>query len=299
MAGRRTLPSTTALQVLLAVAERGSTSAAAETLAMSQSAVSKQLIGFEKLVGGAAFSRTLHGMVPTELGRIYIEHARTAMKAMEDAALRVARLKPGPRVLRLQVPPIFGDRWLLPRFARFTEAHPDIEVQFTTFVSATQNEAPDGIFRFVERPGADEEATYLFGNDVRLVSAPSYWDKLGNPETVKDVARGVMLEHPQTPFHWSSFVSCLGKPDLKARHTTQFGYYTMVIRAALAGQGMALIPYGLIVEDLATRKLSNPAGLSYRSGYGYWFARPGNMPSSRSMSLFEQWLYAEAEETRD
>lgn len=299
MSGRKQFPSMTALQVLLAVAERGSTSAAAEPVALSQSAVSKQLIGLEDMIGGPAFSRTPNGMVPTELGAIYIEHARTAIKAMEDAALKVARLKPGPRVLRLQVPPIFGDRWLLPRFVQFTEAHPEIEVQFTTFVSSTQTEVPDGMVRFVVKPTDDEEGEYLFGHDVRLVSAPSYWQKLGDPDSIAAASKGVMLEHPQTPFHWPFLAEFNGQAGLEARHTMRFGYYTMVIRAALAGQGMALIPHGLIVEDLAAGRLVNPAGIGYRSEHGYWFTRPRNIPTSQSMLLFKQWVNTEAKMVRD
>ncbi|MFK0386421.1 LysR family transcriptional regulator [Agrobacterium sp. NPDC090273] len=299
VSGRKQFPSMTALQVLLAVAERGSTSAAAEPLALSQSAVSKQLIGLEDIIGGPAFSRTPNGMVPTELGAIYIDHARTAIKAMEDAALKVARLRPGPRVLRLQVPPIFGDRWLLPRFAQFTEAHPEIEVQFTTFVSKAQTEVPDGSVRFVICPGAEEEGAYLFGNDVRLVSAASYWEKLGDHGTIEAVSRGVMLEHPQTPFHWPFFAEANDRKGLEIRHTMRFGYYTMVIRAALAGQGMALIPHGLIVDDLVAGRLVNPGGMGYRSDLGYWFTKPGNIPTSQSMRLFEQWLYEEARTMRD
>lgn len=299
MTGRKQFPSMTALQVLLAVAERGSTSAAAEPVALSQSAVSKQLLGLEDLIGGPAFLRTPNGMVPTELGAIYVEHARTAIKAMEDAALKVARLKPGPRVLRLQVPPIFGDRWLLPRFVQFTEAHPEIEVQFTTFVSKTQTEVPDGMVRFVVTPAGDEEGEYMFGHDIRLVSAPSYWEKLGEPSSIEAAAKGMMLEHPQTPFHWPSFADFHGMPGLEARHTMRFGYYTMVIRAALAGQGMALIPHGLIVEDLVAGRLVNPAGLGYRSDYGYWFTRPRSLPTSQSMALFKKWIHAEAASVRD
>ncbi|RVP11291.1 LysR family transcriptional regulator [Sinorhizobium meliloti] len=293
--GRRRLPSTTALQVLLAVAERGSTSAAAESTALSQSAVSKQLLALEDLIGSPVFARTPRGMIPTEVGSIYIEQARTALKAMEDAALRVARLKPGPRVLRLQVPPIFGDRWLLPRFLRFTEQHPEIEVQFTTFVSPTQSQTPDAIFRFLSEPLPEEETNYLFGREVLVVSAPSYWEKNGTPETVEDLAGGIMLEHPQTPLHWNYFARGHGKDDLAVRHTTRFGYYTMVIRAALAGQGMALIPRGLILDDVAAGKLVNPNGFGYRSDYGYWFAKPRDIAPSASMRTFEAWLMAEAE----
>jgi DNA-binding transcriptional LysR family regulator len=282
------------LQVLLAVAERGSTSAAADSTALSQSAVSKQLLSLEALIGSPAFVRTARGMIPTEAGLIYIAHARTALKAMEDASLQVARLKPDPRVLRLQVPPILGDRWLLPRFADFSEKHPEIDVQFTTFVSPTQTEVPDGIFRFLRAPLAGEKTTYLFGREILIVSAPSYWEKTGLPETLEQLANGIMLEHPQTALHWQYFAEAQGRPDIAPRHTIRFGYYTMVIRAALAGQGVALIPRGLILDDLAAKRLVNPAGFGYLSDLGYWFATPQDVAASASMKIFEQWLAAEA-----
>lgn len=297
--GRQRLPSTTALQVLLAVAERGSTSAAAESTSLSQSAVSKQLLALENLIGSPVFVRTPRGMIPTDVGSIYIEHARMVVKAMEDAALRVARLKPGPRVLRLQVLPIFGDRWLLPRFAQFAETHPEIEVQFTTFVSPTQSEAPDGIFHFLPGPRQEKDMHYLFGHEVLLVSAPSYWEKNGLPKTIGDLARGEMLEHPQTPLHWRYFAESAGETDLEVRHITRFGYYTMVIRAALAGQGMALIPRGLMLDELAAGKLVNPCGFGYRSSYGYWFAMPHGVEPNSSMESFRTWLMAQAQEMRD
>jgi DNA-binding transcriptional LysR family regulator len=289
---RRRLPSTASLQVLLAVAERGSTSAAAETTALSQSAVSKQLLALEELIGSPAFLRTPHGMVATEAGRIYIDHARTALKAMEDAALLVARLKPGPGVLRLQVLPIFGDRWLLPKFHLFAEQHPDIEVQFTTFISPSQSEVPDGIFEFAATPQHRDNSTYLFGQDVLLVSAPNYFAKAGTPCDIDDLAEHVMLEHPQTPFHWQHFVAHHNRDGATVRHITRFGYYTMVIRAALAGQGLALIPRGLILDEIATGRLINPAGLGYRSDFGYWFSTP-HIHSSPSMLTFKTWLTAQ------
>ncbi|TKT75085.1 LysR substrate-binding domain-containing protein [Aquamicrobium sp. LC103] len=287
---RQRLPSTTALRTLLAVAERGYTTAAAESLNLSQSAVSKQLLGLEELIGGPAFVRTGQGMIPTEAGKIYLQQARIAIKAMEDAALQVARLKPDPKALRLQVLPIFGDRWLLPRFADFTGKFPDIDVQFTTFVSATQAENPDGIFTFGVAPPAGEMSSYLFGREIALVGTAGYWEKIGYPDGINDLAGAVMLEHPQTPLHWSDFASAAGSPDVKPRHTIRFGYYTMVIRAALAGQGMALIPRGLIADDLKTGRLVNPAGLGYTSDFAYWFTVPSGPRVSPTLQIFIDWL---------
>lgn len=287
------LPSMTALRVLLAVAERGSTTAAAEATHLSQSAVSKQLLALEKLIGRPAFTRTARGMVPTDAGRIYIQQAKIAVKAMEDAALRLARLRPDPKVLRLQVLPIFGDRWLLPRFAEFSERHPDIDIQFTTFVSPSQREAPDGVFRFCEGLDADEEGFYLCGRDVRLVSAPAYWAKQGRPSTFGDLNDGVVLEHPQTELHWAHFAAANGLGGATPRHTVRFGYYTMVIRAALAGQGMALIPRDLIIDELADGRLENPLDLGYRSALGYWFAMAAESRGSPALVTFVDWLRAQ------
>lgn len=290
VSGRQKLPSMTALQILLAVAERGYTTAAAESLSLSQSAVSKQLLRLEELIGEPVFTRTAQGMTPTEAGRIYLKQAQVAIKAMEDASLQAARLKPHPKALRLQVLPIFGDRWLLPRFVDFTEKFPDIDVQFTTFVSSTQAESPDGIFTFDTAPPAGESGTYLFGRDVALVSATGYWEKAGYPDRIEDLAGAVMLEHPQTPLHWSDFASAIGNPDAKPKHTIRFGYYTMVIRAALAGQGIALIPRRLIADDLLSGRLINPAGLGYRSKLAYWFTIPQGKAVSPALQIFTDWL---------
>lgn len=294
MSGRKKLPSMTGLQVLISIAENGSTSAASARLSLTQSAVSKQLLAFEQLIGAELFLRNPLGMQITEVGKIYLEHARVAVRSMDEAMLRVASLNPTPELLRLVVPPILGDRWLLPRFHTFSEQHPDIEVQFTNFVSGTNVTAADGIFRYVVQPGDGEEGSYLFGNDVRLVSAPSYWEKLGRPQDIASVAEGVMLEHPQTPAHWAMFTKANGVEGLPVRHITRFGYYSMVIRAALAGQGMALIPEGLITEDLRDGRLVNPSGLNFRSPFGYWFVKPRGARPNKAVNCFEQWLSQES-----
>lgn len=299
MVERRKLPSITGLQVLISIAENGSTSVAAAKLSLTQSAVSKQLIAFEQLIGSALFNRSAQGMALTEVGKIFLEHARVAVRSLEEASLRVAALNMEPEQLRLVVPPILGDRWLLPRFHGFSEQNPDIDVQFTSYVSGSNLDAADGVFRYVVQPGDGEEGLYLFGEEVRLVSAPQYWQKLGEPKTIKDVSKGVMLEHPQTPTHWSMFAKANGHENLQVRHTTNFGYYSMVIRAALAGQGMALIPEGLIVEELMSGRLVNPANLGFRSPFGYWFVKPKGARQSKAVELFEEWLINEASVTAD
>ena len=280
----------TALRVMLAIAERGSTTAAADSINLSQSAVSKQLLTLEALLGAQVFVRMPTGMVPTELGMIYIEQARVAIKAMEDAALRAARLQPDPHLLRLKVLPIFGDRWLLPRFEDFRQKHPEYEVQYTTLASDNAAEPPDGSFRFGRGPFPNEDALYLFGRDVRLVCAPGYLATLGGSETLEGLSRGTVFEHPGTPLHWADLTASHGQPDLAARRVTRFDYYTLVLRAAISGQGLALVPVQLIEAELQAGQLVNPGGIGYPSEIGYWFAIPQDRRPSAALTVFRTWL---------
>ena len=161
----------TSLRVLLAIAEHGTASGAAAAVNLTQSAVSKHLRALEETMGATFFTRGSRGLVPTEAGRIYIKHARTALAELETAGVRISALKASPWSVRLHVLPIIGDRWLLPRFSRFAEQYPDIDVQFTSFVTADTTEAADGTFRFGEGLWPGQKADYLFGRDVALVGA--------------------------------------------------------------------------------------------------------------------------------
>ncbi len=297
------LPSMIELQTLVEIARRGYTTAAAESLNLSQSAVSKQLISIENLAGHPLFERTRHGMIPTQAGLIYIEKARIAIKAMEDAALQVARLNPQKKTLRVQVLPILGDRWLLPRFATFTDQHPEIDVQFTNFADVSQSETPDAVFTFGSEPPAIDSSIYLFGKEALLVASPSYWQRTGSPKCFNDLAHCTFLEHPNTPFLWEPFARSQGHANARPERVIRFGYYTMVIRAALSGQGMALIPKGLIEEELQLGKLVSHPQIRYAGHAAYWYT-PRVADEKRSelapvLEAFTTWVRASVPQSAD
>lgn len=290
----RSLPSTTALRVVVALAEHGSASAAAGAIHLTQSAVSKQLKAVEDITGTSLFARTARGLVPTEAGRIYVTQARLALGALETAAARVAALRETPRAIRLHVLPILGDRWLVPRFSRFAEQHPDVDVEFLTFASEDMAEEADAVFRFGEGHWPGQQAEYLFGRQVALVGSPPLLARMGGIATADDVRRYPVLDHRHTPLRWSEFAEAQGLRDFVPAQTVQFGFYALVIRAAIAGQGLALVPRCLIADELASGRLVNPQALGFRSRHGYWLTSPANRQPRHALDLFRSWLLAEA-----
>jgi DNA-binding transcriptional LysR family regulator len=85
-------PSVTGLRVLLAVADAGSFTLAADTLGYTQSAVSKQMNTLEKAAGVALFERTARGVALTEAGRVLAARAIRIIDELEATSREIAGL---------------------------------------------------------------------------------------------------------------------------------------------------------------------------------------------------------------
>lgn len=288
------LPTTTSLRVLAALAQHGTASAAAAALNMTQSAVSKQLRSIETLVGAPLFTRERRGLSPTQAGRIYIEQARVALGALETAALRAAGLRPSRSAVRLHLLPILGDRWLMQRLIGFTDLNPDVELRFVTYASREIHRDVDVVFRFGQGDWPDWRADYLLGRDVALVGAPQALEGGGGITGIADLARFRLLEHPPTPVCWSDFFATEGASAPAPERRVELGYYALVIRAAISGQGLALVPRALIAPELASGELVNPRGMGFVSRNCYWLTTPADRPREGAVARFCDWALAEA-----
>lgn len=153
MTGRTPLPSTTALRVFLAVARLGSTAKAAAAVNLTQSAVSKQVQALEDHLGVALFERGPAGLKPTEAGVLYRPYAEAAVEQMERGARRLAERAAAARPIRLHMLAIVGERWLMQRFPSFAQSHPEIDVQFTNFVSLRRPRSPISTSAMAPAPG--------------------------------------------------------------------------------------------------------------------------------------------------
>ena len=131
------------LQVLLAVADTGSVTAAAARLYLTQSAVSAALGRLKSAIGESIVIRHGRGVVLTDRGARLVGDARPHLDAILQAALQPVRFDPKTtdRILRLGLSDLF-DEWLLPPLLRFLEAEaPQIRlvcspIQFRTVSDA-------------------------------------------------------------------------------------------------------------------------------------------------------------------
>ncbi|GIJ48060.1 LysR family transcriptional regulator [Virgisporangium aliadipatigenens] len=120
---------TWSLRVLVEVAARGSFSAAAEALSMTQPAVSRQIGGLERRVGVRLFRRSPRGVSPTPAGEAALAHALEVLDGLRNMSARLAAfrdLETGS--LRMSAFPSANTVLVPEAIRRFRGAHPGVEI---------------------------------------------------------------------------------------------------------------------------------------------------------------------------
>lgn len=285
-------PSITALRAFLAVAATGSTQRAAAIVHLTQSAVSKQIRSLEQLLGAALFARGPQGLRLTAEGDLYLPFAQAAIEQIERGTVCVRQRAGARPPIRLHMLAIVGERWLIDRFPAFAAAHPGIDVQFTNYVSENRAESPDIDIRFGAGPWPDVESHYLFGREVALVANRDLAARHGGFADVSEVQQTTLLQHFQMTSVWAEFTEAHGVRGAVPAHTVRYGYLSVIIRAAIAGLGIALVPRVFIGEELASGSLVNPNRLGVTSASGCWLAVRPDSAARREVRLLVDWLLA-------
>ncbi len=170
------------IRYLLAVADHGNFTRAAEALHVSQPALSQQIKQLELSMGVPLFDRSGRSIVPTDAGRVYLEHARRSLRELEAgrrAVMDVSDLSRGQ--LRLGVTPTFSEYLVAPLIDRFSARYPGVAISLTEMsleqiLDALARDLLDVAIGFTGEHGADIDAQPLFEEKLCLVTAGSALD---------------------------------------------------------------------------------------------------------------------------
>jgi LysR family transcriptional regulator, glycine cleavage system transcriptional activator len=126
------LPSLNALLAFEAAARHASFTRAAAELGVTQTAVSHQVRSLEHNLGAALFRRSPRRITLTADGQAWAAELSVVFARLRDANRRLRAPRGSAReVVSVSIIPSFGSRWLVPRLARFLDAHRDVEVRIS------------------------------------------------------------------------------------------------------------------------------------------------------------------------
>ena len=297
---RRKIPSTTALAVFEAAARHQSYTKAADELAVTQSAVCRQIASLEDFLGVRLFQRSRRGVALTEAGEGYSRLVRSRLDEVErDALDLMSRGTPGG-TLELGVVPTFATKWLLPRLPAFTLQHPGIQVNLTSrtrpflfddtpFDAAIH--AGDGAW-----PGT--ESVFLMPEYLVAVCSPRL-TSARRPFTRSDWARQTLLQQGTRPYAWRQWFTAQGLHVDGDMIGPRLELFSMLTEAAIHGIGVALVPPFLVEDELARGLLVTVSKQAVRSDRGYHLISPEHKAGGAALKAFGAWLQVQVRRYRD
>ncbi|MES2743592.1 MAG: transcriptional regulator GcvA [Pseudomonadota bacterium] len=284
-------PNFSALRAFEAAARHQNFSRAAEELNVSHGAISHQVRALERELGLALFVRHGRRVQITEPG---LALAATLGSAFGQIADALALLRPGDASRRLSVSavPSLAARWLAPRLGQFSERHPDIEVVLQAS-GQLQDLAREGIdvgLRFGDGvyPGLTVE--YLMGDVYYPVASPTY--RGGRlPDSPAALARATLLRCADEP--WLPWFHAAGLPFAEPAGGVVFGDLSMLIRAAIDGEGVALTRHVAVQGEIASGRLVRLFTLASACPRHYYFVTAPGADAKPQVRAFRSWLKAQ------
>jgi LysR family glycine cleavage system transcriptional activator len=291
----RSLPSTAALQAFESAAFHLSVTQAARELNLTQGAVSRQIRALEEHLGVELFTRQRQRIRLSQAGTQYLEHVRAAFDRLEAAEIGLRAMRRGGGVLQLALLPTYGTQWLIPRFPSFAKRHPAVQVHFTTrlrpFDFATED--LDAGIHYGEEHWPGARLDKLMDEEVIAVCTPDYRAQL-ELKTVDDLRRATLLQISTRPHAFHEFLQAKSVVGFDGRRGPRFEHHSMVLQAALAGLGVALLPAFVVADSLRRQMLVEAvADPRHLTGKSYWLVYPEDRAELPALAAFRTWLLAE------
>ena len=287
------LPTLNALRAFEAAGRHLSFTRAAEELHVTQAAVSHQIKSLEEQLGIRMFRRGPRGLLLTDAGQAYLPEVREAFQRLTAATERL--LEDDARgAITVSVLPSFAARWLVPRLTRFREEHSDIEIRVAADdrLADFDRDDVDVAIRYGRGDYPGLHADRFLTEELYPVCSPALLERLplDRPEQLRDHT----LLHDDMRMDWSMWLLAAGVEGVEPRRGPSFTDSSMVLQAAVDGQGVALGRSALALDDIAAGRLVRPFDFSLPADYAYYIVCPERTAGRPSIKTFREWLLAQS-----
>ncbi|AUA57448.1 Gcv operon activator [Achromobacter spanius] len=285
-----------ALRTFVEVGQRGSIKAAAQALHVTPGAVSQQIRLLEDRLGVVLLERERLGMRLTAAGASFHPKVQNAFLQIDQAVHALEAAK-GGKSLTVSTVASFAASWLVPRLGRFKQLHPDIEVRVeaTSELVDLRRDRVDVALRhgLGDYPGLDVRP--LMAPVLTPVASPAF---LESQQAVISEACDCLnypLLHDSDRADWPLWLKAHGvDDDTRAERGNAFEDDFLLIRAAEAGQGLALVPEAYAQDEIAAGRLVQVLDKPWPARFAYYaVTRPGAAERSE-VRAFLDWIQEEA-----
>src|ERR1700744_2676977 len=244
------------LRIFHAVASAGSFTHAGQMLALSQSAVSRQISALEEEILTPLFQRHARGLTLTDEGELLYGAVSDVLTRLGQAEEALKNAQSAPRgSLKVTTSHGLGNYWILPRMQAFIADFPELQVHLVfedRELDLAQREA-DIAVRMRAPVQADLIQRKLFAVHYHLYADKGYLAKHGTPQNFADLLKHVVIAYGETAapairdVNW--LIDSVGKiaPNGSYR-ALRINNLTGILHATEASVGIAALPDSIAAE---------------------------------------------------
>jgi LysR family glycine cleavage system transcriptional activator len=302
----RELPPLNAIRAFECVARSMSFTRASAELRVTQSAVSRQVNLLEEYLGVKLFKRHGRSVELTPDGREYFAPLR---EALEQISVATARIKTdgSENRLTINVPPSVAVLWLIPRLADLSARYPDIDLQLVTSVeplnpSSDNFDVAIRLGRFDARgqvPGPVDlgtvemrllNADYLLPYELVAVCSPKLTSFTRSLDGYFVIRQSTWLDNAQRPNDWPDWFRANGWPWNETARRANYSNLFLIMQAAIAGHGVALVPRALAADALVQGTLVELSAPAAQNTGAYYLLTRKRHKDMRKVRRFREWI---------
>jgi LysR family glycine cleavage system transcriptional activator len=301
----RQLPPLNSLRAFEAAARQLSFTRAGEELFVTAAAISHQIKTLEENLGVLLFERKPKSLVLTDAGRAYLPAIQDAFRNLTEATQRL-QAEAGRVTLKINIPPTFAVKWLIPRMDGFMKLHPEIDLKVSTSKEMVDFARDDfdmairygrGIY-----PGLHTELCLPV--EVFPVCSPTLLKGKYPLRTPADLRHHTLLHDASTYKDgsnpdWTAWLRHAGVEGMDASRGPSFWPSHIVIDAALDGLGVALAKRSWVERDIAAGYLTRPFELSLPVEFAYYVIYPESKLNNPHIRQFVDWIQGEVAIARE
>ena len=289
------------LRAFEAVARHLNFRAASDELALTQSAVSRQIQALEQDIGAPLFLRHTRAVELTAAGAELLAAVNGSLPRL-DASVQRIRHSAGRQGVSVTTSASIASMWLIPRLADFGQAHPEVDIRLDASDHLLNLELSeiDVALRYGPPSHVPPHAEVLFGEQITPVLTP--WLAERTPiRHPRDLAQFTLIDVSDAHrfyYGWQRWFEAVGMPPVQPKRWLAFNLSFQMMQAARAGQGVALarvplidlsLASGELVEALPHHRVSSPRT--------YWLMVSPRSAHRLEVKAFAEWLREQATQT--
>jgi len=284
-----------ALRAFEAAGKHLSFTAAANSLTVAQSAVSRHVIVLENFLGVPLFERRPQQLVLTEAGQHLLPVVTKSFDRIDQALSDIIKEGRSPRrALKVSLPATFAHQLAVPILKDFRAEHPAITLDIESDMSHGADSEADVAVIFSEPAVTDTVLDLLWMERLTILCHPDVAAKADKADPAQLIENNVLLhmklDNRSRHYQWDLIARGIGRPDLDVDRGLVFDTSRLVVQYALSGEGLALVDPLLFKNEIESGALVRPFDIAVDGGFGYYLSTHPEDLNDEAVALFRSWL---------